>query len=223
MVTQSGYYGNTVMGLRVRKLSVHANWAGKAVYLNSCKHYIPFSMPTCQPWWHRHPIRKGHKYEHWCTHHKHTSIPSLILSMCSSVPESHKLPAMPVTIVKYSLSIKRADPLFSREKKWERRMETPLHWAELLTPSASGRERRMSRRVRQLGRNSNSLRECFTSALVKCVLEGGRVEKQTTSLWELGQEKSTWVALAKLKCKCLSLLSFVEWLLSNEWVNKVDC
>ena len=56
-------------------------------------------------------------------------------------------------------------------------METALHCAELLIPLARGRERRMSRRVWQLGRSSNSLRECFNSALVKCVLHGRGVEK----------------------------------------------
>ena len=53
-----------------------------------------------------------------------------------------------------------------------------MHWVELLTPLARGSERRMSRRVWQLGRSSNSLRECFDSALVKCVLHGRGVEKQ---------------------------------------------
>ena len=79
-------------------------------------------------------------------------------------------------------------------------METALHWAELLTPSARGRERRMSRRVWQLGRSSNSLRECFDSALVKCVLHGRGVEKQIILSRNLAKQNMLeW----HFKCKSL--------------------
>ena len=137
------------------------------VHVNSTYHWS-----TCQPWWCRHPINK-------VGIHMHANVTVMMIPpfqhewnkiICSAIPVSHKLPAMPVTFVKYLLSIRKVDPLFSREKKWERRMETALHWAELLTPSARGRERRMSRSVWQLGRSSNSLRECFDSALVRCAL-----------------------------------------------------